>query len=271
MVLPNLRLAIFAAPPTVFPAMVGEMHLPAYGPDLNPDEMLNQDVKTNAVGRPRPRTLGAMKVKLRACLDRRKTEPEMVKRYFQAKQARCNLLATRVIHPGGGRQRLAELTAPFRVDLCAYDPYLPAAVAERFGARLVGLDELLADREVIVLCAANTAESRHLVTRAHLAAMRPGTVLVNVGRASLVDMAALLDRLRQGDIAAALDVFDEEPLQPDSPLRALPNAYLTPHRAGGILASVQDILAMLADDLERHLQGQALRFPLTENDLHCLG
>jgi len=174
---------------------------------------------------------------------------------------------------GFGRigQRLAELTAPFRVDLCAYDPYLPMAVAERFGARLVGLDELFADREVIVLCAANTAESRHLVTRAHLAAMRPGAVLVNVGRASLVDMAALLDRLRQGDIAAALDVFDEEPLPPDSPLRALPNAYLTPHRAGGILASVQDILAMLAADLERHLQGEPLRFPLTDKDLHCLG
>lgn len=62
--------------------------LPAYSPDLNPDEMLNQDVKTNAVGKQRPRTLGAMKLKLRAYLGRRKAEPEMVKRYFQAKHVR---------------------------------------------------------------------------------------------------------------------------------------------------------------------------------------
>jgi hypothetical protein len=62
--------------------------LPAYSPDLNPDEMLNQDVKTNAVGKQRPRMLGAMKLKLRAYLGRRKAEPEMVKRYFQAKHVR---------------------------------------------------------------------------------------------------------------------------------------------------------------------------------------
>jgi phosphoglycerate dehydrogenase-like enzyme len=173
---------------------------------------------------------------------------------------------------GFGRigQRLAELLRPFGVDLRAYDPYLPTEVANRFGAHLVGLDELVADSDVIVLCAANTEESRHLITRRHIEAMRPGTVLVNVGRSSLIDMAALLDRLRHGDIAAALDVFDREPLEADSPLRALPNAYLTPHRAGGILESVQDILTMLTDDLERHLEGQPLRFRLTEKDLHCL-
>jgi phosphoglycerate dehydrogenase-like enzyme len=173
---------------------------------------------------------------------------------------------------GFGRigQLLAELLRPFGGDLRAYDPYLPTEVAARFGARLAGLDELVADSEVIVLCAANTEESRHLITRRHIEAMRPGTVLVNVGRSSLIDMAALLERLRRGDIAAALDVFDHEPLEADSPLRTLPNAYLTPHRAGGILESVQDILAMLTDDLARHLAGQPLKFPLTEKDLHCL-
>jgi len=58
--------------------------LPSYSPELNPDEMLNQDVKANAVGRNRPRTPGAMKLRIRSYLDRRKADPEAVRRYFQA-------------------------------------------------------------------------------------------------------------------------------------------------------------------------------------------
>ncbi len=174
---------------------------------------------------------------------------------------------------GFGRigQRLAELLAPFHVRLSAYDPYLPAKFAERHNAFLVGIDELMAENEIIVLCAANTAESRHLISARHIASMMTGALLVNVGRSSLIDMDALLARLQKGDISAALDVFDHEPLESGSPLRALPNAYLTPHRAGGILDSVEDILGMLGGDLKRHLKGEELKFQLTEKDLHCIG
>jgi hypothetical protein len=92
----------------------------------------------------------------------------------------------------------------------------------------------------------------------------PNCVLVNVGRSMLVDMAALQARLEKGDLIAMLDVFDQEPLDADSPLRRLPSTYLTPHRAGGILESVERALRMLTDDLEAFLNGRERQYAVTE-------
>jgi phosphoglycerate dehydrogenase-like enzyme len=87
---------------------------------------------------------------------------------------------------------------------------------------------------------------------------------VNVSRASLVNGGALLARLRRGDIYAALDVFDREPLPADSPLRSLPNVYLTPHRAGGIMESVVRLLDFLTEDLCAFASGSDRRHALTD-------
>lgn len=130
-------------------------------------------------------------------------------------------------------QRLAQLLAPFYPELRIYDPFVPATVAEEYGARQVSLRDLISQSNVVVLCVANTAEARHLIDRDLIDVLRPNAVLVNVGRSMLIDMPALIERLERGDLIAMLDVFDREPLAPDSPLRRLPNAYLTPHRAGG--------------------------------------
>lgn len=165
---------------------------------------------------------------------------------------------------GGIGQRLAELLAPFRCDIRVHDPYLPDAVAERFGVRNVSVDDLATHAEVLVLCAAANAGTRAILEARHIAALAPGAVLVNVSRASLLDGDALLARLRRGDLYAALDVFDREPLPADDPLRRLPNAYLTPHRAGGVIESVQRLLAYLTDDLEAFLEGRERRHPLDE-------
>jgi D-3-phosphoglycerate dehydrogenase len=67
-----------------------------------------------------------------------------------------------------------------------------------------------------------------------------------------------------------LDVFDQEPLPEDAPIRKAPNAFLSPHRAGGIMESVARILDMLADDYEAFLQGQPLKYALTESQLTAL-
>ncbi len=165
---------------------------------------------------------------------------------------------------GGIGQRLAELLAPFHTPIRIYDPFLPAAIAEKFGVQQVPLLDLIRESDVVVLCAANTNEARHLIDAEAVAALRKDAVLVNVGRSMLIDMAALQRRLEQGDLIAMLDVFDQEPLEADSPLRRLPNAYLTPHRAGGIYASVQRALTMLTDDLEAFLAGRTRRYAVTE-------
>ncbi len=92
------------------------------------------------------------------------------------------------------------------------------------------LRETLPRADAVVIAAPHTARTRGLIGRDELSAMRPDAILVNVSRGALVDEAALADALADGSIAgAALDVFREEPLPPDSPLWRLPTVLITPH------------------------------------------
>jgi len=175
-----------------------------------------------------------------------------------------------IIGFGAVGRRLAQLLRPFDGARRIYDPFPPVGVEADFHVKRAGKMELIRRSDVVFLCAASNEGSRHVVGRREIAAFRPGAVLVNVARAALVDTDALIERLKRGDLYAALDVFDAEPLPARSPLRRLPSAYLTPHRAGGILASVVRIVEWLADDLEAHLAGRPLRFPLTEAMLPSL-
>lgn len=167
---------------------------------------------------------------------------------------------------GFGRigQRLAELLKPFNVTLRVVDPYLPASVAEAFGAEVVDIDSLCRSSEVLVLCAASNDGTRRLIGPEQIAAMPPHAVLINVARAALIDVDALFQRLQRGDLIAAMDVFDTEPLPPDSPLRNVPNLHLTPHRAGGVMESVQRTLDWLIDDLDAVMAGRPQKHPLTQ-------
>lgn len=178
--------------------------------------------------------------------------------------------AVGIVGFGGIGRRLAELLEPFHVHLKVYDPYVPKVVAERLEGKLAPLMDLVRSSEIVVLCAANTAETKHLLGRKEIAALRKNALLVNVGRAWLVDMAALTKRLEKGDLFAALDVFEKEPLPLDSPLRKLKNAWLTPHRAGAPIESVVRIMNWLADDFEAFLRGKPLQHELTLDMLHCL-
>lgn len=130
--------------------------------------------------------------------------------------------------------------------------------------------ELLKASDVVVLAAASNEGTRHLLGRREIAAMRKGAVLVNIARAALVDTDALVARLKKGDMYAAIDVFDKEPLPKNHPLRKLPNAWLTPHRAGGVLESVVRIMTWLTDDLEAYLAGKRRKHTMTTKMLSAL-
>jgi len=125
------------------------------------------------------------------------------------------------------------------------------------------LSELLPSADVVLLAAPETAATRHLIGRRELAAMRPGSVLVNVSRGALVDEPALVDSLTSPDsnrtlAAAALDVFEQEPLPADSPLWNLPNVLITPHIAGFRPDHWDAVSALFAENLHRFDAGQAL-------------
>ena len=97
--------------------------------------------------------------------------------------------------------------------------------------------------------------------------MKQDALLINVARASLVDTSALVHALQTQALHACLDVFDIEPLEADHPLRTLPNAHLTPHRAGGVYVSGVKVLNGLIDDLIATLNQEERQHQFKENML----
>lgn len=121
------------------------------------------------------------------------------------------------------------------------------------------LHEALPDADFVLIAAPETAETRHLIGAPQIAQMKRGARLINVGRGSLLDEAALIQALKSGALGgAALDVTRVEPLPVESPLWKMPNLMITPHTSG-----VSDRLwhrqtAILMDLLERWFDGREL-------------
>ncbi len=174
---------------------------------------------------------------------------------------RGTLYGARVgIHGFGliGRQ-LCHLLKPFGVQLNAFDPYQADTVFASIGARRTDrLEELYRDNDVVFVCCALTDETHGIISRALLESMKPGAVFVNVARGKLVDQQALTDLLQSGHIRAGLDVFDNEPLTKDSPLRGQRNMVATPH-IGGNTASARIQAGELARaNITRFLRGETV-------------
>jgi len=122
------------------------------------------------------------------------------------------------------------------------------------------LHELLSECDAVVVAAPATPQTHHLIDASALAAMRPGATLVNVARGSLVDESALLDALHSGHLgAAALDVFDAEPLPPDSPLWKAPNVYASAHSSVSVDRYMDDVFDLFEENLRRYVAGDPLR------------
>ena len=126
--------------------------------------------------------------------------------------------------------RMARIAAAFDLEVVAWSENLTDEVAAERGARRVEKDELFTSSDIVSVHQMLSPRSRGLVGEAELRLMRPDAWLVNTSRGPIVDEAALVRALTSGWIAgAALDVFDDEPLPFDHPLRSLPNTVLTPH------------------------------------------
>lgn len=108
----------------------------------------------------------------------------------------------------------------------------PPALARSLGVTMTSIDTLLVESDFVTLHADMRPENQHLMSAQRIRQMKPDACLVNTARGALVDEAALVAALVEGRLAgAALDVFTDEPLPPDSALRGLSNVYLAPHNA----------------------------------------
>jgi len=132
---------------------------------------------------------------------------------------------------------------------------LAAQMETELGVHYATLDDLLRSSRCVSLHNLHTPETERMMGEREFAAMRPGALFVNTARGGLVDEAALVAALERGHLAgAALDVFDYEPLPPDSPLLRAPNLVMTPHTGGIPVAeseriSFRQAARLLVDDV----------------------
>lgn len=173
------------------------------------------------------------------------------------------LASRRMLVIGMGRvgSRVAEVAAAVGMEVWGsrrtVTPELPTGVSRMIHPS--DLDAALAQVHVVVLVLPDNASTRHLLDRRRLALLPRGSVIVNIGRGSLIDEAALLDALRSGHLlGAALDVFQEEPLPPDSPFWDEPNVLVAPHSASTVRQENDRLVDLFIENLRRYLDGRPL-------------
>ena len=165
---------------------------------------------------------------------------------------------------GAISQCLVPMLRPFTDRIQVFSPRVPAEVFRKSSVEPVSsLEELFSTSDVVVELVAGTPENNQIVTEKLLRSIPEGGVFVNVGRGCVVDEAALTLVAREGRLQIALDVFEREPLPPDSPLRGLPNVTLLPHLGGPTRDRRRDSGALALKNLRAYLRGEPLEAVVT--------
>lgn len=153
-------------------------------------------------------------------------------------------------------REIHRLIAPFAPKVLAYDPYLVADQAEVVS---VGLPELVAKSRVVIVAAVPSEDTRGLLSAELIAQLQPAALVVVISRAWCTDFPALIAAAQSGQIQLATDVFPDEPLGSQDPLRASKNVILSPHRAAAVRGGRQLIGDMILHDVQAMLNGSDKR------------
>ncbi|MCY2977074.1 MAG: C-terminal binding protein [Planctomycetota bacterium] len=157
-----------------------------------------------------------------------------------------------------GREVAARL-APFKSRRLVFDAFVPPEVVRNAGCEPVSLDKLLAQSDIVTLHCPSTPQTKKLLNDESLGRMKQGSIVVNLGRGDLIDSGSLIAALQSGKIAAAaLDVFEQEPLPPENPLRLMPNVITASHIASASPKSVRTLRETAAKIAIMALRGEPL-------------
>ncbi|MBZ9792072.1 hydroxyacid dehydrogenase [Rhizobium sp. 3T7] len=153
-----------------------------------------------------------------------------------------------------GRQ-LRDLIRPFRNPVRVFDPWLPTEIIERLDCMPASLDEALMESRVVFVFASVTSENEGFIGRREFAMMQPGSAFLLMSRAAVVDFPAMLEAVRSGHIRAATDVFPDEPVASDDPVRKVEGLLLSAHRTGGTRDAFYALGSMAVADAELIMKG----------------
>jgi len=155
---------------------------------------------------------------------------------------------------------VAKRAQAFGMRTIAYDPYLAPSRAKAMQVEGVSLDELLAQSDYITVHMPLTEATQHMIDEAALAKCKRGVRLFNCARGGIIKESALLAALQSGQVAAAgLDVYEDEPLAADSPLRTQPGLTLTPHLGASTAEAQESVGIEVAEQIADVLQGGVIR------------
>ncbi|MFD1606979.1 2-hydroxyacid dehydrogenase [Oceanobacillus luteolus] len=157
---------------------------------------------------------------------------------------------------GGIGKRMAELCNAMGMEVISWTFNPSVERGKELGVMFVELEELLDDSDIVSLHLPYTNNTQGIIGKPELEAMKPGCMLINTARAELVDTAALIQQLERGHLAGAgIDVFDQEPIHPDSPLLKMDNVILSPHVGYNTPESVSNIIKIAVDNVVQGLKG----------------
>lgn len=144
---------------------------------------------------------------------------------------------------------LHRLLLPFRAAIRVFDPWLPDDYIRRQGGEPASLEETLRQSRVVFVLASVSQENMHLLDRQTLAMLPDGAILVLLSRAALADFEALSQEAQSGRLRIATDVFPQEPVALDDPIRQIPGILFSAHRAGALTSALAQIGALVLEDL----------------------
>ena len=155
---------------------------------------------------------------------------------------------------------LYPLLLPFTKDISVYDPWLPKNVIKRYGFQPINLKDMFSKCKVIYVLAAVTTENKNLIDKKLLNRMKPNTLFILMSRAAVVNFKDLVTRLKKGDIYVATDVFPEEPVRKNDPIRKVKNILFSAHRAGALKEAFFDMGNIVLKDMDLILKNQKPKY-----------
>ena len=153
-------------------------------------------------------------------------------------------------------QKLAQLLKGFRANIRVFDPWLPSSLMDSNDVKLTSLNDLLSSSDVVFVLASATTENKEFLDKHMFAKMRPGALFILLSRADVVNFDHLIDSVRSGHILAASDVYPEEPVPKEHPIRSLDGFLNSAHRAGSLDSAYKKMGVMVLEDM--HLLDRGL-------------
>ena len=169
-------------------------------------------------------------------------------------------------------KNLVRLLKAFNTEILVNSGHMTDEEAENYGVKKASKEEIFSECDIVSLHMSLTEKTAGCIDKNLLSLLKPGTLFVNTARAGLVDYKALTSLLSENRFRAVLDVFPEEPLREDSPLRKMENVSIFPHMAGPSFDMREKIVLAFADDFTAYKKGKPLKNRLNPTSLlHMTG